>query len=153
MADTAWLSEARKYGAMSEQSRATYWQQLSTEQQAALLDAINALSASPRPALISSGRQPKSGFGKTLAVGCMGMVLGCVITVGAEVILVLQGFHMLGDAITQPLRPSQTSPQAEPRVVDCNDPIQLQQHESQCAWESKLRRENDEKYGTDLEPK
>jgi hypothetical protein len=81
------------------------------------------------------------------------MVLGCLLTVGAEVVLVLQGFHALGEAIMQP--PSAREPPAQdaPIVVDCNDPVQLQQHESQCANESKLRREDDKNYGTQLEQK
>jgi hypothetical protein len=56
MVDTAWLAEARRYGAMNERSRATYWRQLSSEQQAALEEALNALSTVPQNRVSSSGR-------------------------------------------------------------------------------------------------
>lgn len=155
MVDTVWLSEARRYDAMNERSRTTYWQQLSSEQQAALVEAINALKAST-PAPMASGpgdaRKAKGSSGRTLAVGCMGMILGCLLTVAVEVLLVLQGVQMVGDAITQPSRSIGTAVQ-EPLVVDCNDPVQVEQHESQCAHESQLRRQDDEKYGTQLEPR
>lgn len=155
MVDAVWLAEARRYDAMNEGSRTTYWRQLSSEQQAALVEAINALKVStPEPITSGSGdvRKAKGSSGRTLAVGCMGMILGCLVTVVVEVILVLQGVQMIGDAITQPSRPTQTSVQ-EPLVVDCDDPVQAAQHESECARESQLRRQDDEKYGTQLEPR
>jgi ferric-dicitrate binding protein FerR (iron transport regulator) len=141
---------------MNERLRTAYWQQLSSEQQAALVEALDALRSST-PQQVPSGpadaRKAKGSSGRTLAVGCLGMILGCLLTVAVEVMLVLQGVQMVGDAITQPSRPSRTTVQSEPLVVDCNDPVQVAQHESQCAHESQLRRQDDEEYGTQLEPR
>jgi hypothetical protein len=156
MVDTVWLSEARRFDAMNERSRTTYWQQLSSEQQAALVEALNALKAST-PGQMASGpgdaRKAKVSSGRTLAVGCIGMILGCLLTMAVEAILVLQGVQMVGDAITKPSRPTRTTVQSEPLVIDCNDPVQARQHESECASESQIRRQDDEKYGTQLEPR
>lgn len=156
MVDAAWFNEARRYDSMDERSRLTYWTQLSPEQQAALVEALGALTAPTSqvtPSETADARKARGSSGRTLAVGCLGMILGCLLTVAFEIILVLQGVQMVGNAITQPSRSVGTTTQPEPLVVDCSDPVQAAAHEFECARESQLRRQDDEKYGTHLEPR
>ena len=91
MVSQDWQEEARKYGRLSERERSEYWQQLTPEQQHAL---TAALSTMPQNTSSTPARRGCSG---PLASGCIGMILGIVLTIGAEVVLLSMGVRAVSD--------------------------------------------------------
>ena len=91
MATEAWLEAARSYNRLDERARVEYWNRLTPEQREALREALaspqlNGVVASPVAAPASSPAAPaRSGCGGPLAAGCVGVILGCLLTLGAEV--------------------------------------------------------------------
>lgn len=152
MTDQAWLRAAHAYRGMNEEARRAYWQQLSPDQQQALTAAIESLRV---PASTSApGPTPVTGRGcsSPLAKGCLWMILGSAITIGAEVLLLMQGVQMLRDAIGG-VSGGQVFPEASAPVVgDCNDLAYVRTHESECAREHQIRQDDDKLHGTKLEP-
>jgi len=102
MATEVWLEAARNYNRMDDRARAEYWKQLTPEQQDALRDAL----ATFQPAAVAgpAGIEPASaparrGCASPLAAGCIGMILGCVITIGVEIAAVMMGVQAVGNAV------------------------------------------------------
>lgn len=111
MATQEWLDAARNYSLMSESARSEYWQQLTPDQQGALSDALAATEAgSGTPNTASStgaagwtgstGRTgttgKKKGCGGPIGAGCLGMILGCILTIGVEFAAVSAGIDAIG---------------------------------------------------------
>ena len=93
MASQEWLEEARKYGLLSERERSEYWQQLTPAQQHALTAALSTASQN------TSSAPARRGCSSPVAAGCIGMMLGAFLTVGAEVALLLMGVQAVSDTL------------------------------------------------------
>jgi hypothetical protein len=142
MANQEWIEAARAYRAMTEAQRAEYWQQLSTAQQQELMSALEL----PEPAASASTAEPRSGCGPKIGIGCLGMLVGAVLTISLEAALVMRGVHFLGDIVgdlssnSQSTSERQTEPRPEPprrsatpdRTVDCADPAQRERNRQYC---------------------
>lgn len=151
MTDHAWLQAAHAYLGMNEEARRSYWQRLSPDQQQALTAAIESLKVTAGTATAGSAPGTRRGC-SPLAKGCLWMILGSAITIGAEVLLLMQGVQMIRDAIGG-VSGGQVVPGAVgPEVRNCDDAAYARNHESECAREHQLRKEDDERYGTKLEP-
>lgn len=103
MATEEWQEIARKYSLLSEEARADYWRQLTPDQQESLRDtlAIAPLGATASDA--TRGQPPtraRRGCGSPVAAGCIGMILGCILTIGAEVAAVMMGAHAVSDVFS-----------------------------------------------------
>lgn len=102
MATEAWLEAARNYNRMNDRARAEYWKQLTPEQQDALRDAL----ASSRSNVLASpvrtdpaSAPVRRGCGGPLTAGCVGMILGSIITIGLEIAALMMGVQAVGDAL------------------------------------------------------
>lgn len=100
MTSEEWRQIAHNYSFLSEPARADYWRQLTPDQQAALRDAL-AVSGSAGASLTAT--QPQSprarrGCGGPIAMGCIGMILGSMLTVAAEIAAVMMGVQAVSDA-------------------------------------------------------
>ena len=93
MAGQEWLEEARKYGNLSERDRSEYWQQLTPAQQHALTTALSTMSQNTPSA------PTRRGCSSPMAAGCVGVILGVVLTISAEVALLLMGVTAVSDTL------------------------------------------------------
>jgi len=143
MATEAWLEAARNYNLLGDRERAKYWEQLTPEQQDALRDALASLQLgdTAAPAAIEQTPAPaRRGCGGPLATGCLGMILGAVLTVGIEVAALMMGVQMVSDAIQglsdeSPSGGSATPGTSQPKEstdIDCKDPEQAAAHLYEC---------------------
>lgn len=89
MEQREWIEAARRYSKMSTAERAQYWEQLTPEQRASLQAALER----------NSGTGRKRGCGGPLVAGCGGMILGVILTIGAEVALVMMGVQAVVDSL------------------------------------------------------
>ena len=108
MATQEWLDAARNYSLMTESARSEYWNQLTPDQQGALSEALAATevgTGAPNTysATAATGTPgtpgttgAKRGCGGPIGAGCLGMILGCVLTIGVEFALVLTGIDAIG---------------------------------------------------------
>jgi hypothetical protein len=109
MATESWRDAAQAYNLLNESARAEYWRQLTPEQQEALRGALASLQAEAAASPASPTRQPapaRSGCGGPLAAGCLGVILGVVLTIGAEIVAVMMGAQAVGDAFNKVSRGS-----------------------------------------------
>jgi len=101
MATEVWIEAARNYNRMDDRARAEYWKQLTPEQQDTLRDALATFQPASVAGPAGIEQAPaRRGCASPLAVGCMGMILGCVITIGVEIIAVMMGVQAVGDAFS-----------------------------------------------------
>jgi hypothetical protein len=84
-----WLQAARHYTRLDDPGRASYWNQLGPEQQAALTAALQHLAVPAAP--VASVK--KGGLFGVATVGCLGLVLGVVLMVIVQVVLVVSGLR------------------------------------------------------------
>ena len=108
MATQEWLDAARNYSSMPESARSEYWNQLTPDQQGALRDALavtevgngtpNTYSATAATGAAGTPGTTgaRRGCGGPIGAGCLGMILGCVLTIGVEFALVLAGIDAIG---------------------------------------------------------
>jgi hypothetical protein len=104
MATESWRDAAQAYNLLNESARAEYWRQLTPEQQEALRGALASLQAEAVASPVSPVRGPapaRSGCGGPLAAGCLGVILGVVLTIGAEIAAVMMGVQAVGDAFNK----------------------------------------------------
>lgn len=119
MATQEWLDAARNYSLMTESARSEYWNQLTPDQQGALSEALAATevgSGSPNTyrATVATGTPgttgARRGCGGPIGAGCLGMILGCVLTIGVEFALVLAGIDAIGKMFSDYSGGSSSSP-------------------------------------------
>src|SRR6185295_7014609 len=155
MATQEWLDAARNYSLMSESARSEYWKQLTPDQQGALSEALassevgtgtpNTASAASSTgaeawtgSTVTTGTTgTKRGCGGPVGAGCLGMILGCVLTIGAEFAAVSAGIGAIGRMfdgysggssspryeVPQEREESNEPPEKEPeKFVGCEDP-------------------------------
>jgi hypothetical protein len=143
-----WLTAARNYALLSEPARAEYWGRLTPDQQNALREALAVAGPSAavantvvanapvaRPA--ASPAPAKSGCGGPIAAGCVGVILGIILTVAAEVAIVMMGFQSVDGMIKKYNHGIGVSEPGDPRATDCNNPNYHAAHLDQCdpaAW-------------------
>ena len=104
MATDSWRDAAQAYNLLNESARAEYWRQLTPEQQEALRGALASLQAEAAASPANLARQPapaRGGCGGPLAAGCLGLILGIVLTIGAEIAAVMMGVQAVGDAFNR----------------------------------------------------
>lgn len=104
MATEEWLEAARRYTRLSDSARAEYWQRLTPDQQQALRDALTSSGGEVTAASVTRGQSPASarrGCGGPAAAGCLGLILGCVLTVGAEIAALMMGVQAVGNAVQE----------------------------------------------------
>jgi hypothetical protein len=122
MATESWRDAAQAYNLLNESARAEYWRQLTPEQQEALRGALASLQAEAAASPASPAQQPasaRSGCGGPLAAGCLGVILGVVLTIGAEIAAVMMGVQAVGDAFNKMSRGSSWtthSDSSQPRI-------------------------------------
>jgi hypothetical protein len=128
MATDSWRDAAQAYNLLNESARAEYWRQLTPEQQEALRGALASLQAEAAASPASLARQPapaRSGCGAPLAAGCLGLILGIVLTIGAEIAAVMMGVQAVGDAFNKVSRGSRWnqpySPQPSTPSIPASD--------------------------------
>jgi len=128
-----WQGEARKYALLSDQARAEYWAGLTSQQQHDLQEALSGVRSDAKP--------KKRGCSGPLASGCLGMILGAIITIGIEISLVMMGVQAISDTFNSMAGggtagvPASSSPVGQPDFSDVN-PYELLQY---CGteWEAK----------------
>jgi len=139
MATEEWQEAARNYSLMSTRAKAEYWGQLTPDQQNALRDALASLG--PGGATLGQSPAPaRRGCSSPLFAGCIGMILGCVLTLGAEVALVMMGVQAVSDTFgglsggtASSGGASTSAPQAnDANSIDCKDPEYRAAHLYQC---------------------
>lgn len=104
MATESWREAAQAYNLLNESARAEYWRQLTPEQQEALRGALASLQAEAGALPVSPAWEPapvRRGCGGPLAAGCLGLILGIVLTIGAEIVAVMMGVQAVGDAFNK----------------------------------------------------
>lgn len=131
--DRSWIDAARSYNSMSEQERHAYWNRLTPEQQAALTEALAAVASEAQPKAMAAAGGPVSSEprrrGGTFAVGCMGFILGVILTVAVEVAAVAKGISALGGLVSTP---TESVPQDEPQPTpDQNDQTPAQDRDDE----------------------
>ena len=112
---TEWSEAAQRYRLMTERAQLDLWNQLSPAEREALSEALNSTPANPSEAELSvvsevhergdvdtadSKKEPrrKGCFGPFF-FGCTGVILGVVLTIGAEVALVMMGVQAVSDVL------------------------------------------------------
>lgn len=103
--DKVWLDAAHAYSRMSEADRVAYWNRLDSEQQGLLQLALAQRSASGSAPIKPAKR---SGCLRTGSIGCLGVIVGIVFTIAAEIILINAGVDALtkssvGTTINDPM--------------------------------------------------
>lgn len=139
MATEVWLEAARNYNRMDDRARAEYWKQLTPEQQDALRDALATFqpAAVAGPAGIEQASAPaRRGCSSPLAAGCIGMILGCVITIGIEIAAVMMGVHAVSDTLGNlgggGAGSSSAPTTQETPPAGCEDPVYARAHLYKC---------------------
>lgn len=150
MANEEWLGIARNYSLLSDAARADYWKQLAPEHQAALREALILLAssggASPATRLETSPRA-RRGCGSPIAAGCVGIIVGCVLTVGAELAAIMMGVHAVSDAFRSVSGGSSSGgassgPDDQGQAVEQPDPLDPMSPEG-MAWRKRHQEELD----------
>jgi hypothetical protein len=130
-----WLAAARHYSQLSDPGRASYWNQLGPEQQAALTAALQHM-AIPTPAA-PVALVKKGGLFSVATVGCLGFVLGAVLTVAVQV----AGLRSLVRELLRPSpastsrsveRPTDEAPALDYLTSDCSGPPKSHDEELFC---------------------
>jgi hypothetical protein len=148
-----WLTAARNYAQLPEPARAEYWGRLTPDQQNALREALamttpaaavantavanTAVANAPVARPAASPAPAKSGCGGPIAAGCAGVILGCILTIAAEVAIVMMGFQSVDGMIRKYNHGVGISDPGDPRATDCNNPRYHAAHLDQCdpaAW-------------------
>jgi hypothetical protein len=117
--DRSWMDAARSYNSMNEEERHAYWNQLTPEQQAALTEALAAVASEAQPRTIAAASPVSSEprrRGGTFAFGCMGFILGVILTLAVEFAALAKGIGALKDVFSSPSGtvPRQEEPQSTP---------------------------------------
>ncbi|HEX4495719.1 MAG TPA: hypothetical protein VIE43_08635 [Thermoanaerobaculia bacterium] len=138
MATEEWLTVARSYAQMSEPARAEYWGRLTPDQQNALREALAvtgpaaAAANAPVARPAASPAPAKSGCGGPIAAGCVGVILGIILTVAAEVAIVMMGFQSVDGMIKKYNHGVGISDPGDPGATDCTNPRYRAAHPQQC---------------------
>lgn len=156
--DRSWMDAARSYNSMNERERHAYWNQLTPEQQAALTEALAAVALEAQPKAVAAVSSEPRRQRSTFAVGCVGVILGVILTLAVEAIVLAKGISALGDIFSSPSQsvPQQNEPQTDPTPdrdtpgqddpLDCRNPRNASQRrecsqqryrEQKEKWESR----------------
>ncbi len=145
MATQEWLEAARNYSLISESARAEYWQQLTPEQQEALREALDASQVATTTPSVTSETGTKRGCGGPVGAGCLGMILGCILTIGIEIAIISAGIDAVGEMLSglsgspgpsQAREEPATAKESERvKSADCRDPQYRREHPFVCGSE------------------
>ena len=131
-----WLEAARQYARLDNTGRASYWSQLDLEQQAALTSALQRIAVPASAAPVASERKG-GGIFSIATVGCLGFVLGVVLTIAVQVV----GLQRLVPELLRPSpssmsrsgeSPSDDAPALEYLTSDCSGPPKSHDEELFC---------------------
>lgn len=143
MASREWLDAARMYSRMSAKARAEYWGKLTPDQQADLRAALDSLGVASVAAQPDSGKaqvRSSRGCSSPLAAGCIGMIIGCVITLLLEFTAVIMGVSAVSDFFREASgrsgsssnSPGNQSGSGGSSDNPCADPLYKENHLEQC---------------------
>lgn len=88
-----WQEAARVYNGLGDSDRAAYWAELGPEQQRMLEQALK----ETQPALQYHAAPPRKQFFKTAMAGCVGMILGSLLTLAVEFLALSAGVQAVAN--------------------------------------------------------